>query len=331
MSDMGLNEMFDKCRRSVYDPFNRRFLLSKIGGSTQEVDLTVAANCDGYGRIHHFRRYIDANWVSDPLPNDPACNALKIPYTDMLETQVFQLASCNVHCWYCFVSDELKKGDLRLSNWFSAKEMVNLYKSSKNKAKVIDLSGGNPELCPEWILDTMRTLEEEGLSDDIYLWSDDTLTTDYTFINLSKEELKYMASYRNYGKVGCFKGFDNHSFKFNSGLPEKLFEQQFDRFAKYLDLGMDIYAYVTLTTDDCDGIEDKIGAFMDRLQDIHPLLPLRTVPLKIIVFTPTESRLTERYSQSLINQYVAIDVWKKELINRFTPDQLKERISDIKL
>lgn len=116
-----------------------------------------------------------------------------IPYTDMLEAQVFQLASCNVHCWYCFVPDELKHGKIVNAKWFTAEQMIELYKKSDTGIRVIDLSGGNPELAPEWILDTMKALERNELQNKVYLWTDDTLTTDYAFECLSKEETSYMA------------------------------------------------------------------------------------------------------------------------------------------
>lgn len=154
------------------------------------------------------------------------------------------------------------------------------------------------------------------------------MTTDYAFEYLSKEELSYMASYRNFGKVGCFKGFDAHSFAFNSKLPENMYEKQFERFERYVDMGLDIYGYVTLTSDNYDGIEEKMGKFVDRLQKIHPILPLRTVPLKIFIFTPTGSRLNDRYSMALENQTRAIKAWKVELSKRYSKEQLAGRISD---
>lgn len=46
----------------------------------------------------------------------------------------------------------------------------------------------------------MKALERNELQNKVYLWTDDTLTTDYAFEYLSKEELSYMASYRNFGK-----------------------------------------------------------------------------------------------------------------------------------
>ena len=327
MENIKLEKCFKNCRTSIYKSETSEFLLSRIAGSEQETDMSVPSNCEGYGRIHHFRRNV-TNRVQDPLPKDPACKALKIPYTDVLEAQVFQLASCNVNCWYCFVPDELKRGGMINAKWLTAEEMIGLYKKSDTGIRVIDLSGGNPELAPEWIFESMKALEKNNLVNEVYLWADDTLTTDYYIEYLSNEELEYMASYKNFGKVGCFKGFDNHSFAFNSKLPEYIYEKQFERFERYVDMGLDIYGYVTLTSDNYDGIEEKMGGFMDRLQKIHPILPLRIVPLKIFAFTPTGSRLNNHYNMALKNQNLAIKAWVAELSKRYSKEQLTCRISD---
>lgn len=132
-----LEKYFLKCRDSVYKKDAKQFLLSKIAGSEQESDLTVPSNCNGYGRIRHFRRCVDECWVTDPLPIDPACKALGIPYVNMLETQVFQIAVCNVHCWYCFVPDELKCSELALSRWFTAEQMVKTYSAIADDVRVL--------------------------------------------------------------------------------------------------------------------------------------------------------------------------------------------------
>lgn len=317
-------------RDRVYDKKNRQFLLSKIADSVQANDLSIPSNCDGFGRIHHFYRNVDPSWINDPLPIDPACYALAIDTVDMIETQVFQLAACNVHCWYCFVPDSLKCANGQLSSWFSAEKMIDSYFKYAPDVHVLDLSGGNPELAPEWVLDSMRALERCGKADKVYLWSDDTLTTDFLF-EMDMADIKYMASYPMYGKVCCFKGFDKESFAFNSKLPSEMFEEQLIRFAKYLELGFDLYGYITLTCSNIDGIDEKIGAFMDRLQKIHPMLPLRVIPLKIMVFTPTQCRMNPVYKDSLINQSVAVEAWKKMLIERFSEEKRNKKIHEVKI
>lgn len=67
---------------------------------------------------------------------------------------------------------------------------------------------------------------------------------------------------------------------------------------------------------------------MDRLQKIHPILPLRIVPLKIFAFTPTGSRLNNHYNMALKNQNLAIKAWVAELSKRYSKEQLTCRISD---
>ena len=54
-----------------------------------------------------------------------------------------------------------------------------------------------------------------------------------------------------------------------------------------------MYAYTTFTTPDLDGSRAALSDFVDRLQRIHPLLPLRTVPLEVTVFTPVQSRIEQ--------------------------------------
>ncbi len=326
---MKIDNYFLKCRESVFNKDNNVFLLSKIGGSSQEKDLTVPPNCDGYGRIRHFRRFISEKWGKDPLPIDPACKALGLEACDMIETQVFQIASCNVKCWYCFVPDDLKKALEHSSKWFSAGDMINLFQRDCQGVRVLDLSGGNPELVPEWIYYIMRELEKRGIERNVYLWSDDTLTTDYFFEYLQKDQIDYIKNYKFYGKVCCFKGFDNHSFSFNTKLPQEYFDKQFENFEKYLALGLDLYGYVTFTTDDVSDLEERMANFINRLKKIHPLLPLRIVPLKIAIFTPVKNRLNPSYIEAVENQKRVYKEWKKQLEDIYEESLLNTRICDI--
>jgi hypothetical protein len=58
---------------------------------------------------------------------------------------------------------------------------------------------------------TLRALDERRVS-DVYVWSDDNLSTDYFFTHLPPAERHYIATYPRYGRVACFKGFDTESF-----------------------------------------------------------------------------------------------------------------------
>lgn len=326
---MRIDDYFLKCRESIFNEGNNTFLLSKIENSDQEKDLTVPPNCDGYGRIRHFRRFISEEWGKDPLPIDPACKALGLESCDMIETQVFQIASCNVRCWYCFVPDDLKQASGCRSKWFSASDMLNLFQRDCHGVRVLDLSGGNPELAPEWIYYVMKELEKRKIDKNVYLWSDDTLTTNYFFEYLQANQIEYIKNYKFYGKVCCFKGFDNHSFSFNTKLPQDYFDKQFENFERYFTLGLDLYGYVTFTTDNVDDLEEKMAKFIIRLRKIHPLLPLRIVPLQIAIFTPVQYRLNSNYIEAVENQKMVYIEWRKQLENLYDEKLLNTRICDI--
>ena len=81
---------------------------------------------------------------------------------------------------------------------------------------MIDLTGGQPDLVPEWVPWMMRALQESGFEDRVYLWSDDNLSNDYFWRFLSPADQELVATWPMYGRVCCFKGYDPTSFAFNT-------------------------------------------------------------------------------------------------------------------
>ena len=59
----------------------------------------------------------------------------------------------------------------------------------------------------------MSELKTRHLESEVYLWSDDNLSNDYFWRFLSEEERELVSTYRHYGKVCCFKGFNAESFE----------------------------------------------------------------------------------------------------------------------
>ena len=316
-------------RTNYIDLVNRKVIIAQITGSIQEEDLEIPPNCSGFGRIRHFKRFIE-DWNNDPLPIDPALKALGKNSTDLMLAQVFQLAYCNMNCWYCFVPDELKSG--KVFSWFSAEELFDKFlEENISDCYVIDISGGNPELTPEFVLWFMQAMMKKKKENDYYLWSDDSISTNSMESNLSRQDIEFMSNYKNYGKVCCFKGFDKYSYHFNTGYNESVYKDQFTYVKKYIDYGFDVYAYITLTTDNLDNIEKNIGGFFDYVQkNITEHFPLRIVPLKIIEFSPTQKRLNINYKRAILNQKVVLNIWNEEIEKRFSPEQRDMNIADIK-
>ncbi len=323
------NEFDESCRSQIYD--GSRFLITEVGTS-EEDKIRLGVNCDGYGRIRRFMRNKDSDWIDNPLPFDPFSNSMGLERVNDLNVQVFQVAKCNLNCWWCFIPDEYKTCSMEHTRWYSADDLIELYiRDAKDISNVIDISGGNPELVPEFVLGMMQGLERAGVSDKVYLWSDDVLTTDYLFTKLNKKQIEYMTEYRHYGKVACFKGIDSESFSYNTCNSIGGFENQLSMAKRYIDAGFDIYFYIVLTMLDTNRIDERISALFDQLQKIAYYLPLRIVPIKIKKFATNEHRFSVERNQAIENQYMVLEEWRNELSKRYTAKELNTNISLLQL
>ena len=309
----------------------RQVLISRLDGSDQARDLTVPPNCGGFGRVRHFRQATSPGWPTNPLPIVPAARALGLALPPTMTAQVFQNAACNWRCWYCYVPYNLLAADPARSAWLTAEELVALYAAEGERPLVIDLSGGSPDLVPEWVPWMMEALDAAGLSKSTYLWSDDNLSTEYLFDQLPATDVERMRAYRNYGRVCCFKGFDEASFSFNTRATPDAFTRQFDIMRRLLGLGLDVYGYATFTAPTAAGVRDHMARYVDRLQRLHSNLPLRVVPLEIVGFSPSAGRMDEARRAALNNQQAAIEAWHSELENRFDSAARTGPICDVPL
>lgn len=318
-------------RSAIIDVDGKRLLVARLAGSPQESDLTEAPNAQGLGRVRHFRRGPSPDWIPNPLPIDPACARLQTERPDKMNAQVFQNAACSWRCWYCFVPYELLSASVSRSEWRTAAELVGLFAAVPERPPILDLSGGQPDLTPEWVPWTMDALDAAGLSASTYLWSDDNLSNDYFWRFLPASTRERIVAYPRYGRVGCFKGIDDVSFQFNTQADAPLYSRQFEVFGKLLETGIDLYAYVTLTHPHRHGVAERVRAFVDRLQSVDEALPLRTVPLEVFEYGPVHQRLdADRRFSIETGQYVALDAWRAEIGSRFSASDLKQPIDCVR-
>lgn len=318
-------------RERAIDVKNKRLLISRLEGSDQEKDISEPINCGGFGRIRHFKQTTSEEWPENPLPMIPATTALKKPQEDIARAQVFQNAACNWRCWYCYVPYNLLAADESLGSWLTAQDLVNAYKALENRPYILDLSGGSPDLVPEWVLWMMDALDEADLSREVYLWSDDNLSTEYLFECLRPDEIERITKFKNYGRVCCFKGIDEVSFSFNTNAHKDGWKRQFKIAKRLIDSGIDLYGYVTLTAPDEVDIHKSMSQFFDLLQDVNEFFPLRTIPLEIKPFAPTEARMNPSHINAIANQTEAIAAWNHEIESRFKEDVIPNSISAVPL
>ena len=316
--------------RSV-DRNEQRLLVARLAGSEQEPDLSEPVNCGGLGRIRHFGRPTAPPWPANTLPAAPARSRLaSLHGAGELRAQVFQNSACNWRCWYCYVPFALLGAHQGQSEWRTAGELVDAWQAEPDAPLVLDLSGGQPDLVPEWVPWTMRALADRGLDARTYLWSDDNLSTDYFWRYLSDDDIALVGSYRNYGRAVCFKGIDEDSFELNTAAPPSGYGAQFGYAARLLATGMDLYCYVTLTTEsEAASIPGLVEGFVDQLQQVDENLPLRTVPLEVSVFGPVRARVRDRQAVALDRQVLAVEAWNDQIARRFTADQRAVPVGEV--
>jgi uncharacterized Fe-S cluster-containing radical SAM superfamily protein len=308
---------------------SRELLVANFSGSGQEADLTDPPNCGGVGRIRHFTRGTSNGWPDNSLPIDPASAFLGLPHADAIRAQVFQNAACNWRCWYCYVPFNLLSANEKRGAWVTPHALVEQFLSEAGRPDMIDLTGGQPDLVPEWIPWTIEALQGAGFADSVYVWSDDNLSNDYFFRYLDEEAQHRVAEHPGYGRVCCFKGFDEASFSFNTKAAPELFDRQFELFSRLRATGMDLYGYATFTSPTADSLPAAMTSFVDRLQGISEALPLRLVPLEILEYGPVVPRLRDEHRASMEVQQAAIAAWQSELDRRFTDDERRMPINEV--
>jgi uncharacterized Fe-S cluster-containing radical SAM superfamily protein len=309
----------------------KKILISNFINSQQKEDLAEPANCNGFGRIRHFKLGTGEKWPLNPLPIVPAAKALGVEPASVIRAQVFQNAICNWRCWYCFVDFKLLNGDTQYSDYKTSDELLDMYLQQANPPTMIDLTGGQPDLTPEWIPWMMEALKLRGLQDKIYLWSDDNLSNDYFWKYLSLEQIEMIKNYEMYARVCCFKGIDERSFSLNTKADPALFINQYDLTKRLMSLGIDLYFYITITAPTDTNFDVTVPKFLDSIQNIHPHLPLRMVPLEIFPFTPVVPRMTDTTEDMIKGQYLAIAVWNKELEKRFSSSERALPITEVSI
>ena len=227
-----------------------------------------------------------------------------------------QVGACNLNCFWCFVSDELREG--KIGDYFSVKDVIKMWRSNEEKG-ILRITGGEPFLAPEFLIEIgqeLKKLEEKQR----YLWIDTNLlgkNYDSVAKNLSDLEIPF-------GICGCFKGFDEETFKFNTKAPKNLFSKQFINAQTILNNlynNGELFFYVPEILENINEkeIEKKINSFYEQLVlKVHKLAPLRVTILKIkeyeankekLDFVRLKSGVTRKLWLKLLNTKYPIDLF----------------------
>ena len=325
--------MEDFCReirRKILNCESKMVKLTKFVGLDECNDENCYVNCGGIGRIRKYKNF------SLFLDNANGCRKRLLrgldPQTKEFQTQVFQIIGCNMRCWYCFVDDSILNANESNAVWVSISDMIDIFLQEVSEPMILDLSGGQPDLVPEWCLWVMEELERKGLKDKVYVWLDDNLGTQGVMEEcLTQEQIKYMASFPKHSRACCFKGFNDDTCTFNMRNSTIGIKNQIENFKFLYEYGFDLYAYITLTGPKGSADKKEIEKFINNMAEIHPKLPLRIIPLKVAEFEATSTRMNQKYYDALQEQFIAYEYWKAVMAERYTREELEMPYEMVKI
>jgi uncharacterized Fe-S cluster-containing radical SAM superfamily protein len=308
----------------VWDAAEKKVLLSGFEGSGMERDSDgVYSKTEDFWRVKTYTKdgeklqpmrkreftepYMAAQWRCGGTWND-----YNAPCT-------VQVGRCNLDCYFCFVPEEIRSGRGR---YFSAAEVLGMFEAARGPSGrgVLRISGGEPFLAPDFIAELggeVANYNGERPGDPCYLWVD----TNLLGRGYAETVFRLHEAGVPFGICGCFKGFDDRDFKFNTGLPESRLGEQFENAREILDAlrgeagGLiadgavergDLFFYVPEITQTTAGshppwrvemfAEDAVTSFQRRMrEEIHELAPLRTTVLSIKEYDVNSERVRRKW------------------------------------
>lgn len=339
-----------------------KFLITKIEGSKQEQGTKKVF--DVYFR---YKDYIDNElwhkvsaediWsskflgLSEDFWDKPIRLAKKLEYQnpsysaaarlggdprDYNKVFTIQLAGCDYDCNYCYVPKELNVANPALGGYFSAKEIVDHFLAAKERSaepmNVIRVSGGNPTIAPEIIVDIYNEIVLRKLN--VYIWVDSNLST-FKYLEKLGGKIKEVLKQKNVGIVGCFKGIDEEDFSLITGVIPENYAAQFETARWFMGCSADFYVYLPALAYG-KNIETKMRRFIERLRQINKNLPLRVEVLEILDYPWAKLNFerSEKLGRGLpkTDQKIILDLWYNKLLPEFyTKEELSKYCCQVAL
>jgi len=329
-----------------------KYLIAKITSSVQETNVPHKILNDYF----RYKDYMDnEEWFSAPLdevwspkflglardiwpvpikeikklefqnPPYSAARSLGGDPRDYSKVFTIQVAGCDYDCNFCYVPKQINVANPNLGKFFSAKEMIGHFLSAREKSKepmkVVRISGGNPTIIPEIIIDVYNEIKNQNL--EVYLWVDSNLSTSKYLENL-EGNLKNILNQKDVGVVGCFKGTCKEDFALLTGAKQEYYKNQFETARWFLDQGTDFYVYLPALVYEND-VKRKLENFIRKLRKLNRNLPLRTEVLEIIDYPGAKLNFerAEKLGRALpkTDQKIVFNAWYNEILPQFYPQE----------
>jgi uncharacterized Fe-S cluster-containing radical SAM superfamily protein len=236
--------------------------------------------------------------------------------------------ACTFSCWHCYVDDQAKNPRQMLERdsieYVSASDIVDAFLSQREmdeakgrKTNVLRVSGGEPFLSPDLILQILKYLRMKDLSDEIFVWTETNLSPflkdDGSSKSLVEEwvDLRELATYDNLAVHPCLHGISPSNYHHITQCDPYYFDGLLSGLDMLVKLRFDVYPTIGSNVSP----PSMIPYIFRRIRDIHKDLPQRFAFIDYeLLYPPTRERILKTLKPTrLYNKIAVIHTWDRLL------------------
>ncbi|SCL76745.1 putative Fe-S oxidoreductase [Methanoculleus chikugoensis] len=209
------------------------------------------------------------------------------------------IARCPLNCWHCYVGECLKhdcgtcsfngkcgqnrRNELKVKEELvPSKTIVNKFIEQRDhdasngiKTNILRVTGGEPFLAPEMILEMLQDIKNQGLGKEVFIWTETNLVPLIQPYNadplISSEILTDLGKFSNFCVHPCFHGLNKENFEEVTGEKIVDYDLLVGAFRRLIDAGIDVYPSFGSNMSSLEEVE----TFYYKISSIDENLPLR--------------------------------------------------------
>lgn len=242
-------------------------------------------------------------------------------------------SACTFSCWHCYVEEELKNPVIAAKEGFmefvSADEVVENFLKQKEvdegkdmEDNVLRITGGEPFLMPDFILEVLKKIENIGKNKEIFVWTETNLIPFFKkkgenhiwvekWVNINE-----IASFKNFCIHPCLHGISPENFQWITQSHPKYFDELLNGLNTLIEYKLEIYP----TFGSNVSPPKMLPYIFEKLIKINDNLPLRfaLIDYEVDCYLPVVRRIiTSSKPEQMYNKILVIDRWSKLLKERY--------------
>lgn len=298
-------------RDSVYKASDGSALFANLLNTKEATDSYHEVNHEGFGRIRNFKHFL-FHIETDVMERRKFLRLNEVgKWSNQFQSQVFQIGVCPLRCRYCFVDKENLDGTNPQSAFLKPVDVIQMFLESWPNIRNLDISGGSPDLCPEFLFKLLSEIERVDLKGRITIWVESNLDVNY-YSKMSKNVIEYIATFPNFHLLCSLKGWDSTSVTYNTRNMMS-FDQQLEGLRFFCQHHFPLSVYLVFIGHKIADSKE-VASLYSQLKHISFELPERCIPLYIKKFH-AQGNLGDKFINTYDDQKRAASWWDEKILN----------------